>query len=50
LYVNVFSTPSHNVELTLCGDTAIIATFRKPAPLNSYLETYLSDLERWLKE
>jgi hypothetical protein len=36
--------------LALCGDTAITATFRKPAPLISYLETYLNDLERWLKE
>jgi hypothetical protein len=50
LYVNVFTTPSHNAELALYGDTAIIATFRKPAPLISYLESYLNDLERWLGE
>ena len=31
-------------------DTAITATSRKPALLVSYLESYLSDLERWLRE
>jgi len=31
-------------------DTAIIATFRQPALLVKYLDTYLSDLERWLSE
>jgi hypothetical protein len=30
-------------------DTAIIATSRSPALLVSYLEAYLSDLERWLR-
>jgi hypothetical protein len=50
LYVNVFPTPPHNVELALYWDTAIIATFRKPALLISYLESYLNDLERWLRE
>jgi hypothetical protein len=50
LYVNVFPTPPHNVELALYGNTAITATFRKPAPLISYLESYLNGLERWLRE
>jgi hypothetical protein len=36
--------------LALYGETAIIAAFLKPAPLISYLESYLSDLERWLRE
>ena len=31
-------------------DTAIIATSRQPALLLSYLETYISVLERWLTE
>jgi hypothetical protein len=30
--------------------TAIIATSRQPTLLVKYLETYLSDLERWLSE
>ena len=43
--------PSRHVELALhSDDTAIIATSRKPELLVSYLESYLSDLERWLKE
>jgi hypothetical protein len=29
---------------------AVMATSRKPELLASYLESYLSDLERWLKE
>jgi hypothetical protein len=42
---------SHHVEQALYAeDTAIIATPRKPALLVSYLETYLSDLQRWLSE
>jgi hypothetical protein len=43
-------TPSH-VELALYADVmAVIATSRQPALLVKYLETYLSDLERWLSE
>jgi hypothetical protein len=43
--------PSSLVELALyADDTAIIATSRKSGLLIRYLETYLSDLERWLKE
>jgi len=50
LYVNM-SSPSHHVELALyADDTATIATFRKPALLVSYLESYLNDLQRWLSE
>jgi hypothetical protein len=43
--------PSRHVELALyADDTAIIATSRKSALLIRYLETYLSDLGRWLRE
>jgi hypothetical protein len=42
--------PSRHVELALyADDTAIIATSRCPALLVSYLEAYLSDIERWLR-
>jgi len=45
LYVNDVPSPSHHVELVLyADDTAIIATFRKPTLLVSYLESYLNDL------
>ena len=51
LYVNDMPPPSHHVELTLYAyETAIIATFRKPTLLVSYLESYLNDLQRWLSE
>ncbi len=51
LYVNDIPTPSHHVELALyADDMAIIATSRKPTLLVSYLETYLSNLQRWLME
>ena len=51
LYVSDMPTPSHHFELALYAeDTAIIATSRKPAQLVSYLESYLSDLEQWVKE
>jgi hypothetical protein len=37
--------------LTLyANDTAIIVTSRQPALLLSYLEAYISELERWLRE
>jgi hypothetical protein len=50
LFVNMPS-PSHHVELALyAGDTAIIATSRKPTLLLSYLESYLNDLQWWLSE
>jgi retron-type reverse transcriptase len=51
LYVNDMPVPSRHVELALYADeTAIIATSRQSALLTRYLETYLSDLERWLRE
>jgi hypothetical protein len=43
--------PSHYVELALyADDTAIITTSRKPTLLVSNLESYLTDLRRWLSE
>jgi hypothetical protein len=51
LYVNDMPTPSHYVELALyADDTAVIATSRKTTLLGRYLESYLSDIERWLSE
>jgi len=51
LYVNDMPSPSHHVELALyAGDTAIIATSRKPTLLVSCLESYLNDLQRWLSK
>jgi len=51
LYVKDMPSPSRDVELDLyADDTAIIATSRQPALLVKYLETYLSDLERWLSK
>jgi retron-type reverse transcriptase len=51
LYVNDMPCTSHHVELALyVDDTAIIATSRKPTLLVSYLESYLNDLQRWLRE
>ena len=51
LYVNDMPTPSRHVEVALyADDTAIIATSRKPTLLVSYLESYLSNLQRWLTE
>jgi hypothetical protein len=42
---------SRHLELALyADDTALMATFREPQLLVSYLESYLSDLERWLKK
>jgi hypothetical protein len=51
LYVNDMPVPSRHVDLALyADDTAIIATSRKSTLLIRYLESYLSDLERWLRE
>ena len=51
LYVNDMPSPSRHVELALyADDTAVVATSRQPALLIRYLETYLSDLERWLSK
>ena len=44
-------SPSRHVDVAVYAeDTAIIATSRQPTLLVIYLETYLSDLERWLCE
>jgi hypothetical protein len=44
-------TPSHHVELALCVDNmAIIDMSRQPALLVSYLESYLSNQEQWLRK
>jgi hypothetical protein len=51
VYVNDMPAPFHHLGLARCAtDTTIIPTSRKPALLVSYLESYLSDLERWLNE
>jgi hypothetical protein len=51
LYVNDMPSPSHHVELAIyADDTAIIATSRKPTLLVNYLESYLNDLQWWLRE
>ena len=43
--------PSCHAELVVyTDDTAIVVTSGKTALLVSYLESYLSDLERWLRE
>jgi hypothetical protein len=49
LYVNDMPSPSHHVKFYE-DDTAVIATSRKPTLLVSYLESYLSDLQRWLRD
>jgi hypothetical protein len=42
---------SYHFKLALyADDTAIIAMSRKLTPLIDYLESYLSDLQRWLSE
>ena len=51
LYANDMPTLSSHVEFVLyTDDTAIIATSSQPALLVNYLETYLSDIGRWLGE
>jgi len=41
----------HHVELALYGDDmAVTAMSHQPALLVKYMETYLSDLEQWLRE
>ena len=51
LYVNDMPKPSHHVELAIyADDTSITATSRTPLLLVSYLQSYLSHLERWLTE
>jgi hypothetical protein len=43
-------SPSHHVELALYPDMFILATDCTPVLLISYLEAYLSGLERRLRE
>jgi hypothetical protein len=44
-------TTSHQIELALyTDDTVVIATSSKPTLLVSYLESYLSEVQRWLSE
>ena len=51
LCVSDMPLPSRNVELALyANDMAVIATYRQPALLVKYLETYFSDLDRWLSK
>ena len=51
LYVNDMPQPSHHVVLALYADgTAIIATLGKPTILVIYLESYLNELQQWLRE
>jgi len=51
LYINDMPKPSHQVELTLYAEvTAIIVTSRTTVLLLTYLQAYLSHLERWLTE
>jgi hypothetical protein len=51
LYINDIPVPSRHVELALYAeDTAVMATYQKPALLVTYLESYLADLEIWLRK
>jgi hypothetical protein len=50
LYVNDMPLPSHHVELAFyAGDTAVVAKCRNPTLFVSYLESYLNELQRWLR-
>jgi hypothetical protein len=45
------SSTYRHVEVPLnADDTAVITTSRQPALLAKHLKTYLSDLERWMRE
>lgn len=49
MYVNETLSPSRHIELAqYADDTAIIGPSRQSALLVSYLELYLSDVERWV--
>jgi hypothetical protein len=51
LYVNDMPVPSCHVQIALyADDTTVIANSRKPALLVSYQESYIADLELWLKK
>jgi hypothetical protein len=50
LYVNDMPVASRRVELAFyADDTAVIAMSRKPALLVGYLESYLAELDLWLR-
>ena len=43
--------PSHHIDLAqYAGDTALVATSKQPQLLLKYLETYLTELEIWLRD
>ena len=51
LYVNDIPTPSRHIELAqYADDTALVATSKQPQLLLKYLETYLTELETWLRD
>ena len=51
LYVNDMPKPSHHITFALyADDKAIMVTSRMPVLLVSYLQSYLSHLERRLTE
>ena len=51
LYVDDMLMRSHHVELAIYAeDTAVISASRLPLLLVSFLESYIRDLERWLRE
>ena len=51
MYVNDMPSPLHHVELVLYSDdTAIIAMFREPTLLVSYLESCVNEVQRYLSD
>lgn len=51
LYVNDIPAHSLHVELAqYADDTTFVATCRNPSLLFSYLETYVSRREHWLRD
>jgi hypothetical protein len=51
LHVNDVPSLSHYFEFAFyADDSAIVASYRKPMLLISYLEAYISDIEQWLRE
>jgi hypothetical protein len=51
LYVNDIQAPSLHIELVQYANyTALIATSKHPELLVKYLETHLSELEKWFRD
>ena len=51
LYVNDIPTPSRHIELAVyVDDTALVVTSKQPVLLVKYLETHLSEVEKWLRD